>query len=238
LACGHAKPKPAADVPAATSESDAGDSTASTTGASDAGAPGSTDSELPALGADETKSESGGSLSMLQGNEEGAKAMLAQFVAPNADYLALTRSLRPTKEDYVTMFDAKTASKVEASQAKEWNTNKAVIKPKPGQTEIKVWAATGAELAKGTGNAKEFPAEYKKLGKHLAPALTFFRFKFVEPGKDTGTAYDGLAFVQGHWAIAPKFWKALEGKGAKDDDSDASPPPAKTKPKGGKKKKK
>ena len=148
---------------------------------------------------------------ILSGNEEGARALLAQFVAPDADHAALTRSLRPTSIDYKTLFDAKTAAKVEASQAKDWDSSKAVIKPKPGQTDVKIWSATGADLARGSGDAREFPGGYKKIGPHLGPAVLFFRFKFVEPGKDVGTAYDGLAFVNGHWVIAPKPWRGLAG---------------------------
>lgn len=178
---------------------------------------------------------------ILQGNEDGARALLEQFVASNADHLALTRSLRPTSNDYKTLFDAKAAAKIEAAQAKDWDSNRAVIKPKPGQTEIKVWGATGSDIAKGTGNAREFPADYKKVAKHLSPTVLFFRFKFVEPGKDTGTAYDGLAFINGHWVIAPKPWRALEGKtGGMEDEAEkpsAEKPAAKKKPKGGKRKK-
>jgi hypothetical protein len=94
------------------------------------------------------------------------------------------------------------------------------IKPKPNQTEVKLWSATGTDLAAGKGNAKAFPRGYKKIAKHLAPGVTFYRFKFVESGKDTGTAYDGLAFVNGHWVIAPKPWRALEGGKANDRDDD------------------
>ncbi len=186
-----------------------------------------------------TSSEAPSGAAILQGNDDGARALLAQFVAPNADHLALTRSLRPTSADYKTMFDAKTASKIEAAQAKDWDSNKAVIKPKAAQTEIKVWSATGADLAKGTGNAKEFPAGYKKVAKHLAPSVLFFRFKFVEPGKDTGTAYDGLAFVNGHWAIAPKPWRAMEGKAGsmEEEETTAAEKPEKAEKPAAKKKK-
>ena len=78
---------------------------------------------------------------------------------------------------------------------------------------------------------------YKKVAKHLAAGVTFYRFKFVETGKETGTAYDGLAFVNGHWVIALHPWKAMGPGGKGDDDSGepAAPPPKK---KGGKKKKK
>ena len=171
---------------------------------------------------------------ILQANEDGARALLGQFVAPNADHVALTRSLRPTTADYQTLFDAKAAAKIEQAHAKDWDSNKAVIKPKPGQTEIKVWSATGSDLDKGTGNAREFPSGYKKVAKHLSPTVLFFRFKFVEPGKDTGTAYDGLAFVNGHWVIAPKPWRAMEGKsGGVEEDEPVAPakPAGKKKPK-------
>jgi hypothetical protein len=177
--------------------------------------------------------------SSVPGSEDSARTLLTQFVVPSADHAALTRSLRPTKNDYKALFDAPTASKVESAQAKDWSSNKAVIKPKTGQTEVKLWSATGTELANGTGNAKEFPGGYKKIAKHLAPNAVFFRFKFVETGKETGTAYDGLAYVNGHWVITPKPWRALEGKGGMDDDGDApakQSTPAKKKPKGGKKK--
>ena len=150
--------------------------------------------------------------------EDGVKAFLNQFVAANADYPGLTKGLHPSSADYKAMFDASTASKVESSQAKDWT--KATIRPgKAGQTEVKVWSATGADLAAGKGNAKDFPEQYKKFGRHLVPGLTYWRFKFVEPGKDVGTAYDGLAFVNGHWAIAPRPWRALE----KATDEDEKP---------------
>src|SRR5262249_54096402 len=137
--------------------------------------------------------------------------------------------------DYKTLFDGSTAAKIEAAQAKEWNSGKAIIKPKPGQTEVKIWSATGADLAAGKGNAKEFPGGYRKVAKHLAAGVMFFRFKFVEAGKDNGTAYDGLAFVNGHWVIAPKPWRAIDGgKGGDRDDDDSGggeEPRPKSKPK-------
>jgi hypothetical protein len=35
------------------------------------------------------------------------------------------------------------------------------------------------------------------------------RWKFVKPGETIGMAYDGLVFVNGHWAWFPKAWHAL-----------------------------
>src|SRR5437899_819953 len=39
------------------------------------------------------------------GDLAGAELLLKQFVAPNADQAALTKSLRPTSNDYKAMFD-------------------------------------------------------------------------------------------------------------------------------------
>lgn len=196
--------------------------------AEDGGAPDASSPEVPSSGP------------VVQGNEEGALALLKQFVSPNADHAALTRSLRPTSADYRTLFDAPLASRIEAVQTKDWDSGKAVIKPKPSQTEVKLWSATGADLAAGKGSSKAFSGGYAKIGKHLAPGVTFFRFKFVEPGKETGTAYDGLAFVNGHWVIAPKPWRAMDGTKGDDNAEEAGgssgepapPPKPKPKPKG------
>lgn len=144
------------------------------------------------------------------GSEESARTLLKQFVDPKADHASLSKSLRPTSADYKAMFDASTAPKIEASHAKDWDAGRMVIKPKDAkQSEIKLWGATGAELASGGGNASQFPGGYKKIAPHLAPTVTFYAFKFVQPGKETGMAYDGLAFVNGHWVIAPKPWHGL-----------------------------
>jgi len=105
-----------------------------------------------------------------QATDESAQTLLKQFVAPHADYAALTRTLRPTSSDYQAMFDVATAPKIEAAQAKDWDSNKAVIKPKAHQTEVKVWSCSGADLAAGKGNAKEFPEGYKKVDNPMLKA--------------------------------------------------------------------
>jgi len=166
------------------------------------------------------------------GTEDGAKKLLAQFVAPDADHAALSKSLRPTTADFKSLFDGESAPKAEAAYAKEWDSGKMVIKPNdPKQSDIKLFGATGSELTAGAGNAKEFPGGYKKIAKHLAPTVTFYAFKFVAPGKDKGMAFDGLAYVNGHWVIAPKPWRVLDEKGGGAPDKGGDEPPKKKKPK-------
>ncbi len=207
IACGG-KSKPPMTADTASSESDGGAETDWSGYGSDGGGGTAEGADGGAGGTAASGEASAG------GSEESARALLQQFIDPSADHVSLSRSLRPTSADYKTMFDAQTASKVEAAQAKDWDAGKMVIKPKDAkQREIKLWSATGAELASGGGSAGQFPGGYKKIGAHLAPTVTFFAFKFMQPGKESGMSYDGLAFVNGHWVIAPKPWHALGDDG-------------------------
>lgn len=139
--------------------------------------------------------------------EEGAKALLAEFVEPGADHAALSQQLRPTKADYDAVFEPDLAAKAESVYGPAWEGGQLVIAPKPGQTEVKVYSATSDELKSWTGNAEEFPGGYKDVAAQLKPGVKIYGFRFVEPGESLGMAYDGLVNVNGHWRIFPKPWR-------------------------------
>jgi hypothetical protein len=145
------------------------------------------------------------------GTEEGAKQLLGEFLKPGADHPALTKQLRPSKDDYKAVYgDA--ADKLAATYDPVWDKGDLVIKPNEGQTELKLASASSDDLKNGTGNAGEFPGGYKKVADKLQSGVTLYRFKFVKPGEDSGMAFDGLVYVNGHWVIIPKPWRALGGE--------------------------
>ena len=143
------------------------------------------------------------------GTESGAKALLAEFVKPGADNATLSKTLRPTKADYDAVFLPDLAAKADAVYSPAWESGQLVVVPKAGQTEVKIAHATSDELKGWTGGATEFAGGWKDVGAQLKPGVTFYRFSFVEPGKDLGMAYDGLAYVNGNWRIFPKPWRAM-----------------------------
>lgn len=214
IACGGKGKPPAMTADTPSSDSDAGGTDWSGYGSDGGGGTTGTSETADAAGGGSTPAST--ETAAAGGSEESARTLLKQFVDPKADHVSLSKSLRPTSADYKSMFDSQTAAKVEAAHAKDWDGGKMVIKPKDAkQSEIKIWGATGAELASGGGNASQFPGGYKKIGQHLAPTVTFYAFKFVQPGKETGMAFDGLAFVNGHWVIAPKPWHGLGDGGGR-----------------------
>ena len=93
----------------------------------------------------------------------GARALLKQFVSPNADHAALTRSLRPTTSDYKALFDApgrgEDRGRAGEGLGLEQGRHQAEARARP---RSRSGARRGADIAKGDGNAKEFPGGYKK----------------------------------------------------------------------------
>jgi hypothetical protein len=142
---------------------------------------------------------------------DGAKALLKEFVKPGADYAALSKPLQPTTADYATVFEAQTAAKAQAVYDPAWKAGQLVVKPNPGQTEVLLEGIPTAEIRAWTPKAANIlPGGWAKLKGEIKEGLTMYRFKFVEPGKTTGMAYDGLVHVNGQWRIFPKAWRALE----------------------------
>ncbi len=143
------------------------------------------------------------------GTEEGAKSLLEGFLKEDADHEAMTKSLRPSAEDYAAIFVGDVAMKARTVYETKWNDGTYRVKPKEGQTKLLMWKATTEELRKGEGNSNKFPGGYKKVADKLKPGLTFYRFKFVKPEDKHGMAFDGLVFVRDHWVMVSKPYRAL-----------------------------
>ena len=127
----------------------------------------------------------------------------------------MTMELRPTKEDYRAFYaDESTAARAETFYDKLWSSGDAVVAPKEGQTELKLFSATTEQLSESAGEAAEFPGGMLSLAstKTLKPNQTIYAFKFVKPGESTGMAFEGLTHVNGNWRLFPKPWRFMESK--------------------------
>lgn len=152
--------------------------------------------------------------SKFPGTKDGARALLGEFLKPGADLKQLTMELRPTREDYRSFYaDESTANRAEAFFDKLWNSGDAVVAPKEGQTELKLYSATVEELKNDGGEYAEFPTALRALADgNLKPELTIYAFKFVKPGDSAGMAFEGLTHINGRWRLFPKPWRFMEAK--------------------------
>jgi hypothetical protein len=72
-----------------------------------------------------------------------------------------------------------------------------------------VESATQAQLKSGKVNAKDFGG-LKLIASRLADNTTFYVFKFVKKGAKEGLNHYSLTYVNNHWVIFLKVWKAFK----------------------------
>lgn len=120
-----------------------------------------------------------------------------------------TRALHPLPGDYDAVFVEGTADLARGVYEPLWRNPDVAITAGPDQTRLLVTRATTEQLQAWDADARAFPGGYREIAPHLKPGLTFYRWKYVEPGETSGMAYDGLVLVNGHWAWFPKPWRVL-----------------------------
>lgn len=140
---------------------------------------------------------------------EKARKILAQFLAPNADYAALTQKLRPGRQDYAAYFGSDGGKRAMDFYDQYWQASQIVIRPRSGQTELVLMALDLSELKVGKPLPTGFPENYDKLRSKLRGAKTIYAFKFVKPGESKGMGWDGLVRLGNRWVLFPTPWKAL-----------------------------
>ncbi len=160
-----------------------------------------------AVGACSKKGGGTEATSTYPGTEDGAKQLLTELrTAPDA--AAKTKGLRPSEADYKAVFTDDFAGKAEKGYDELWADPKAVITADPANTELKLSKATTDDLKAWTPDVKrDFPGGYEKVKDFYKPGLTIYRWKYTKPGEDLGMAYDGLIYVNNHWAWFPKPWR-------------------------------
>ena len=143
------------------------------------------------------------------GSEAAARELLVQFLQPGADLPELTWALMASPEDIRAVYKEPLASRMIEVYGEKL-TRGIKIAPKPGQSELLLWRSTTDKLIAGDAVLDHFPGGYRRVLEHMNPGFPVVRFKFVKPGEKLGMAFDGLFWVNGHWAWMPKPWRMLE----------------------------
>jgi hypothetical protein len=135
-----------------------------------------------------------------------AAAMLRPLAS--ASIVQMVGMLKPYDEDYERVFVGRAAGDARVGYEQLW-MNPPRGFGKPGQSEVHTFAVQAKMLATENEFSMEFPGGYRKIAELLVPDRIWLRFKFVEPGKSTGMAYDGLVWLDGRWAWFPKPWHVI-----------------------------
>ena len=143
-------------------------------------------------------------------NERGARALAAQFLAnAGIDRRAAMRRLRPTQADYRAVYKEPVAGDLEAANDRHWEKGE-TLRVSAARTEILMIVVQTDDLIDGKPVLSQFPGGYKRVLPFLNRGFPIARFKYVEPGKTTGLAVDGLVHVNGRWVFMPKPWTVVK----------------------------
>lgn len=79
------------------------------------------------------------------------------------------------------------------------------------QTELVVHAAPSGALGEGHPLAAPFPGAYRKLAEgYLADGRVWLAWEVKRPGDARGVRFDGLVWLDDHFAWFPKPWRAFQ----------------------------
>ncbi len=80
-----------------------------------------------------------------------------------------------------------------------------------GQTELKVSKATSEEIRSWSSAVEaDFPGGHQQIGPHLQPGLTWYRWRYTEPGQGHRHGVRGPGARQPPLGVDPEPWRALE----------------------------
>ena len=144
-----------------------------------------------------------------QASVAGAKEVLSPFAKSGADTTALTAGLRPKPEDYEAVFVGDAVQQAKTALEPMWDDTKGGIKPTAEQTQVEVEGMTPDQLGKLDGNTGACPGDYKGIADKLNPKIVVYCARFVKPGEKRGLSVDALVYVNDHWALFPKPFRAL-----------------------------
>lgn len=137
-----------------------------------------------------------------------ARLAVAPFLSTTKDRDELTKALRPRPGDAAKVFLAELGPAVEAAVDRLWESG-VRIGPDSGQTEVSARVAFKQDFDEDAPHTREFAQAYKALADYIQPNRPWVSWTYHEPGKEKGTRYDGLVWIEDHWAFFPKPWRLL-----------------------------
>ncbi|MDX1909786.1 MAG: hypothetical protein SF053_22305 [Bacteroidia bacterium] len=143
--------------------------------------------------------------------KDGAEALIRYILSASPEARRdFSRTLYPSLSDCVVAFDTAFGTEVYHYERKIKRKYNPVVRPMlQDQYTYLIWSATTEELTDYTGEASFFPGGYHEIANHMAPGLSWYRFKFIEPGRKVGSAYDVLVYVNGHWCMIHRPWAVM-----------------------------
>ncbi len=142
--------------------------------------------------------------------EADAELVVDEFLKSKGAARRMETALIPQSKDYRLAFEGAAATKAWAAYLQLFRRGAPQIRPQGGETEVLIWSATTEELRRGEGDSLAFPLGYRRIAPYFQRGLRWYAFRFVRPGNQEGSSFDGLVYLGDHWALFPQPWRLLK----------------------------
>ncbi|KQU77055.1 MULTISPECIES: hypothetical protein [unclassified Rhizobacter] len=138
--------------------------------------------------------------------EEQLQPLLRALVSDSQGAVAAT--LRPRDDDFDKAFVPGVARAARQAYGALWSQP-----PRLGsasrESRIVLHLAPAGMLADDNELSRHLPGGYRHIASQLQPQRVWAAWKVIEPGQSAGTSYDGLVWLDDHWAWFPKPYRVL-----------------------------
>lgn len=124
----------------------------------------------------------------------------------------LVAQLIPREDDYEKVFVGEAVELARLTYQQLWKENNGKIDmefPSGLQSDIHCYPAPAGMLGEENELSYYFPQGYSAIASWLNPHRVWLCWKYVEPGEQSGLSFNGLVWIDDHWAWFPKPFKAL-----------------------------
>jgi hypothetical protein len=133
--------------------------------------------------------------------------LLEQFAGSSEANIVAT--LRPRESDYEKVFVDEAVGRARSAYETLWAGDLRLPRPSAAQTDIRCTVAPAGMLTWRSELSEQFPGGYRGIATLLDPHRVWIAWKYLEPGKPSGVSFDGLVWVDDHWAWFPKPYRYL-----------------------------
>jgi len=122
--------------------------------------------------------------------------------------------LRPDLDDTFAAFAPEWADRVFGAYDALWTHDPPDTRPAPAESQLRVVASSAGLLASENLLSRQFPSGYRGIAGRLQSSRLWLTWTYHRFGADDGTRFDGLVWLDDHWAWFPKpyrVFRALAG---------------------------
>jgi len=140
---------------------------------------------------------------------QAAYPLLAAFIGA-ANPAELSAALRPSDADYAAVFGPELVDQAREKYGALWAAGSLHITVPRDRENVLIAACTAGGLSFPNQHSRHFHPRMAAMSEKLVRRRTWLTWKYLRPGEERGQLYDGLVWIDDHWAWFPHTWELLD----------------------------